>query len=305
MLLTVLSRTLDLARTRIGTLFAAGWGYMLLLVALNVAISVSLTPASGGFTTGSYMMEPIVEGTGTADREAALRLLAVLANIAAGFSIGVAYLRRLLLGRHEFFLAFGARNLRVAWKLVVLGVLGVVFLIPLTILSGMLVPITGPIGVFAMIASPFVAVMLVQRVSLVLPAAALDDAMTLKESWRLTRGIGWALAVAALAVSVLGGVGVAVWALVLSLADIFVSGTGPVAQLRSALLPMGAMVIVTWLFASLHATAYALARERFADEVGLKLAEMEEAEARRRAAHRSEARRAVDVVRGRSGRANR
>jgi len=305
MLLTVLSRTLDLARARLGTLFAAGWGYMLLLVALNVAISVSLTPAGGGFTTGSYMMEPIVQGTDTTDRDAALRLLAVLANIAAGFSIGVAYLRRLLLGRHEFFLAFGARNLRVAWKLVVLGVLGVVFLIPLTILSGMLVPITGPIGIFAMIASPFVAVMLVQRVSLVLPAAALDDAMTLKESWRLTRGIGWALAVAALAISALSGAGVAVWALVLSLADIFVSGTGPVAQLRSALLPMGAMVIVTWLFASLHATAYALARERFADEVGLKLAEMEEAEARRRAAHRSEARRAVDVVRGRSGRAKR
>ncbi|MBL6431786.1 MAG: hypothetical protein HPM95_14225 [Alphaproteobacteria bacterium] len=53
MLLVVLSRTLDLARKRLATLFASGWGYMLLLVLLNVAISSALMPAEG-FTTGSY-----------------------------------------------------------------------------------------------------------------------------------------------------------------------------------------------------------------------------------------------------------
>ncbi|WP_029058655.1 hypothetical protein [Stappia stellulata] len=297
MLLVVLSRTLDLARKRLATLFAAGWGYMLLLVALNVAISASLMPAEG-FTTGSYMMEPIVEGTETAERDAALRLLAVLANLLAGFSIGVAYLRRVLLGAREFPLAFGARNLRVAWKLVILGLLGLLMLVPLVMLAGVLVPLLGPIGVFALVAAPFVALMLVQRISLVLPAAALDDEMTLKESWALTRGIGWALAVAALAVTLLAGLGVWIWSLLLILLGALVSDMGALAQLRSALFPMGAMVLVTWLFASLHTTAYALARERFAAQAGLKTAELAEAEVRRRKATRETAARAVDAVRG-------
>ena len=301
MLLTVLSRTLDLARKRFVMLFAAGWGYMVLLVALNAVISVSLSPEAG-FTTGSYMMEPIDQSGDDAARQAALRMLALIANLVAGFSIGVAYVRRVLLGRAEFFLAFGARNLRVAWKLVALGVLGLVFLLPLVAVSGMLIPITGPIGVFAMMASPFIALMLVQRISLVVPGAALDDEMTFKESWQLTRGIGWALAVAALALSALAGVGVALWGASISLADLVVTETGPLAHLRSALFPMGAMVIVTWLFGSLHATAYALARERFVEEAGLRQAEVAEAEARRRMDQRHAARRAVDAVRPRSGR---
>lgn len=106
MILAVLSRAAKLSLNRFGTLFAAGWGYMLLLVAINLAISMALSP-DGGITTGSYMTEPFGRADDI-DKAKALRLLAVLANILAGFSIAVAYIRRILLHRHDFFLAVGA-----------------------------------------------------------------------------------------------------------------------------------------------------------------------------------------------------
>jgi len=297
MLLLMLSRTLDLARDRLGALFAAGWGYMLLLLALNVAISSQLMPVTG-FSTGSYMLEPMAGGLG-ADRERALRALAALTNVATGFSIAVAYLRRVLLGERAFPLAFGTRNLRVAWKLLLLGVLFVVFFVPLLLLGAMLAPVTGPIGAALLLASPFIALMLVQRLSLVLPAAALDDTMSLKDSWHLTAGIGWALAFAALAISLLAALASGLWVgLVWLIGNAFVPATGMAAELRSALVPMGVMVIVTWLFASLHATAYALTRERFVEKVGLSLADAERAAERRAEAERARARAAVRSVLG-------
>lgn len=298
MLLVVLSRTLELARARLATLFAAGWGYMLVLVALNLAISARLMPDSG-FTTGSYMMEPLAAVGDAAARERALRLLAVLANVAAGFSIGVAFLRRVLLGERAFPLAFGLRNFRVAWKLALLGLLSVLFFVPLLLLGALLTPVTGPVGGLLLLASPFVTLMLVQRVSLVLPAAALDDSMSLKDSWRLTAGIGWSLAFAALVVSLLAALATGLWVGLVSLVgDAFVPATGLAAQLRSALVPMGAMVILTWLFASLHATAYALTRERFVEKVGLRMADAALAAERRAEADRRRARQAVRSVLG-------
>ena len=298
MLLVVISRTLDLARHRLPTLFSAGWGYMLVLVALNVAISLQMMPENG-FTTGSYMMEPLTATGDAAAREKALRGLAVLANILAGFSIAVAYLRRILLGERGFPLAFGARNIRVAWKLALLGLLSVLFFLPLLLLGALLTSVTGPIGGFLLLASPFITLMLVQRVSLVLPAAALDDSMSLKDSWRLTAGIGWSLAFAALVVSLLAALATGLWIGFVSLVgDAFVPATGLAAQLRSALVPMGAMVILTWLFASLHATAYALTRERFVEQAGLRMVDAERVAARREEAHRDKARQAVRSVLG-------
>lgn len=303
MLLVVLSRTLDLARDRFGTLFAAGWAYMLLLLALNLAISGQLMPEAG-FSTGSYMMEPLAgEGLG-GDRERALRLLAGVATIATGFCVAVAYLRRILLGERGFPLAFGSRHFKVAWKLLLLGTLIAVFLVPMLLVAGLLLPVVAPAGFALLLASPFLTVMLVQRLSLVLPAAALDDTMSLKDSWHLTAGIGWALVLAALAVALLAALASGLWiGLVWLVGEAFVPATGLAAQVRSALVPMGVMAIVTWLFASLHATAYALTRERFVEKVGLSLADAERAAERRAKAERARARAAVDSVLGeRSGR---
>jgi hypothetical protein len=307
MFLIVLGRTLELARSRLGTLFASGWGYMLLLLALNVAISARLLPDTG-FTTGSYMTEPITDVGDEGRREAALRMLAVVANVVAGFSIGVAYLRRVLLGRREFVLAFGARNLRAGWKIVLLALIGTLVLIPMMFGSVLLASVTGPIGALLLFASPFVALMLVQRLSLVLPAAALDDPMTLETSWSLTRGIGIPIAVAALVVffAVLTACGLWWGAMSLTgeLVRLFLPELLPPQAaasalhgfdiLRSALLPAGMMVLATWLFSSLHATTYALARERFVMEAGLRQQEVEHAEAARSHA----ARRAVSSVVG-------
>ena len=161
-----------------------------------------------------------------------------------------------------------------------------------------------PAGFVLLLASPFLTVMLVQRLSLVLPAAALDDRMSLGDSWRLTAGIGWALVLAALAVALVAGLVSGLWVgLVWLVGEAFVPATGLAAELRSALVPMGVMVIVTWLFASLHATAYALTRERFVERVGLKIADAEHAAERRAQAGRDKARKAVrSVLDSRSGR---
>ena len=276
---------------------------MLLLLVLNLAISGQLMPATG-FSTGSYMMEPLAGAAAGDERERALRILAGLANIATGFSIAVAYLRRILLGERTFPLAFGARNLRVAWKLLLLGVLSGVFFVPMLLVAGLLLPVIAPAGFTLLVASPFLTVMLVQRLSLVLPAAALDDRMSLGDSWRLTAGIGWALVLAALAVALLAALVSGLWVgLVWLVGEAFVPATGLAAELRSALVPMGVMVIVTWLFASLHATAYALTRERFVERVGLKITEAERAAERRAQAGRDKARKAVrSVLDSRSGR---
>ncbi len=279
MISILVDRTIRLAFDRLTTLFAAGWGYMLLLVALNLAISMTLRP-DGGFTTGSYITEPLTAGNG-ADREKALRLLAVFANIATGFSIGVAYCRKVLIDANDFFLAFGRRYIKVAIKLMLLMLIGVAFLVPLLIGAALLTMVTGPIGVLALIAAPFIALMLIQRFSLVLPAAAVDDRLTLGDSWRATAGLGLALMTGALVACALAAVGIGLWALVLWIGDALLPTSGWEAQMRSALLPMGVMIIVTWAFSNLHATAYGLVRERFARKVGLTPDDSHRAEALR------------------------
>lgn len=300
MLLVVVSRSLKLARSRLGTFFAAGWAYMLVLLAVNLAISVAMTPDTG-FQTGSYMMEPFVGGGGAddPDRARALRGLAVLANLLAGFSIAIAYVRRIVTGRREFFLAFGRRHVRVAWELLLLGLLGTGILMALFFGAAFTTLIAPPVGAALMIACLPLSVMLVQRFSLVLPAAALDDPLTLRASWRLTTGLSWALAIAAMAVLAVAGAAVGIWTLLLGLFDAALApgGSGPLAQLRSALLPMGTMVIVTWLLSSLHVTTYGLVRERVARQVGLQQAEVERAERLRGERQRAQANRAVASVR--------
>jgi hypothetical protein len=294
MFLIVLSRTLALARKELATLFAAGWGYMLLLVALNAAISLPLMPEAG-FATGSYMVEPIAAGDEV--RTVAWRGLAIVANVLAGFSIGVAYLRRVLLGRREFFLAFGARNVWVAWKLAVLGLIGALLFLPILFAALLLTPLVGPLAAILVLASPFLVILVVQRLSLVLPAIALDDDLSLGDAWRLSQGFGLALMVAAIAIWLLAAVLGFTWYFLLGVLGLVAPDTQTLAVLHSALFPMGAMVIVTWLYSSLLATSYALARERFAEKVGLELAERERAEAVRARAHKQRAAAAVSSVR--------
>ncbi|MXN65028.1 hypothetical protein GR183_08930 [Stappia sp. GBMRC 2046] len=56
---------------------------------------------------------------------------------------------------------------------------------------------------------------------------------------------------------------------------------GFASQFRSALFPTGMRVIVTWIFASPHATSYASVRERFAEEVGFSADDVKRAQALR------------------------
>lgn len=287
MFLTVLERSLSLAQHNVGTLFRTGWAYILLLLALNFAIGASLMPESG-FKTVSYMTEPVA-----AADEGALRALAGLANLLVGFSIAIAYVRRILIGANDFPVAFGARTVRVIVNQVVLSLIGTLSLIPLVIVASAIAAMTAGFGLLLLLFAPFVALLVVQKFSVVLPAAAVDDPLTLKESWRATAGLGWAMAFAALVMSLLAGCLVGGWALVLWISDNLFSASLTWQQIRSAVFPMGTMLIVVWVFASLHATFYGLIRERFAERLGLNRDDLQKVEASRSDA-RERARKALD-----------
>ncbi|MBN8184850.1 MULTISPECIES: 4-hydroxy-3-methylbut-2-en-1-yl diphosphate synthase [Roseibium] len=287
MFFTVLERSLSLAQHNFGTLLKTGWAYILLLVALNFAIGGSLMPESG-FKTVSYMTEPVA-----AADEGALRALAAIANLLVGFSIAIAYVRRILIDARDFPVTFGARNIRVILNQIVLSLIGALSLIPLVIVSLLLAAVTAGIGLLLLFLAPFIALMVVQRFSVVLPASAVDDPLTLKESWRATSGLGWAMAFAALVMSLLAGFLVGIWAVVLGVSDGLMPASVLWQQIRSAIFPMGTMLILVWAFASLHATFYGLIRERFAAQLGLRQEDLSKVEETRDAA-RARARKALE-----------
>ncbi|MEP4768777.1 MAG: 4-hydroxy-3-methylbut-2-en-1-yl diphosphate synthase [Roseibium sp.] len=278
MFLTVLERSLTLAQHNIATLFKTGWAYILLLIALNFAIGASLMPETG-FKTVSYMTETVK----TVD-EGALRALAGIANLIIGFSIAIAYVRRILIDARDFPIVFSGRTVKVIVNLIVLGVIGVISLIPLVIVSFLIGAVTGGIGLLALFAAPFVALMVTQKFSVILPATAVDDPLTLKESWAATSGLGWAMAVAALVMSLLAGFLIFVWAVLLNISDAVLPANLLSQQIRSAIFPMGTMLILVWAFANLHATFYGLIRERFAERLGLRTADLSKAHEKRTAA---------------------
>lgn len=78
------------------------------------------------------------------------------------------------------------------------------------------------------------------------------------------------MAFAALVMSLLAGFLIAMWGLLLSISDGLLPASELWPQIRSAIFPMGTMLIFVWIFASLHATFYGLIRERFAEKLGLK-----------------------------------
>ncbi|KZM50994.1 4-hydroxy-3-methylbut-2-en-1-yl diphosphate synthase [Labrenzia sp. OB1] len=289
MFITVLERSLSLAQHNIGTLLRTGWAYILLLVALNFAVGGALMPESG-FKTVSYMTEPVA-----AVDEGALRLLAAVANLLVGFSIAIAYVRKILIDARDFPVTFGGRTLRVILNQIILALIGLLSLIPLAIVALLLAAVTAGAGLLLFFLAPFIALMVVQRLSVILPAAALDDPLTLKESWRATSGLGWAMAFSALVMSLLAGFLVFAWALLLGISDGLLPASVLWQQIRSAVFPMGTMLILVWAFASLHATFYGLIRERFAERLGLKPADYVRA-GEQKAVASARARKALDRV---------
>ncbi|MET1415933.1 4-hydroxy-3-methylbut-2-en-1-yl diphosphate synthase [Roseibium sp. HPY-6] len=275
MFITVLERSVSLAQHNIGTLFKTGWAYILLLLALNFAIGSSLMPESG-FTTVSYMTEPVAKAD-----EGALRALAAIANLLVGFSIAIAYVRRILIDARDFPITFGKRNINVILYQIVLALIGFLSLIPLIIVSSIVAALTAGFGLLLMFLAPFIALMVVQKFSVVLPAAAVDDPLTLKESWRATSGLGWAMVFSALIMSLLAGFLGLAWGFLLSVSDGLLPANDLWQQIRSAIFPMGTMLILVWIFSSLHATFYGLIRERFAERLGLREEDYLQADAQR------------------------
>ncbi len=293
MFITLLERSWSLAQHNLGTLFKAGWAYLLVLIALNVAIGSALAPESG-FKTVSYMTEPV-----SAPNEGGLRLLAALANLLVGFSIAIAYVRRILIEANDFPLTFGGRTLKVIVNQILLGLIGFLSLIPLMILSLIVAAVTAGLGLVLMFAAPFIALMVVQKFSVILPAAAVDDPLTLRDSWRATRGLGWPMAFSALVMSLLAGCLTGLWMLLLTALSAFMPADPLLAQVGSGLFPAGTMLILVWIFSSLHATFYGLIRERFAARLGLVRADYETVDASREAA-RTKASRALARARSMS-----
>ena len=275
MFLTLLERSWSLAQHNIGTLFRTGWAYILVLAAMNFAIGAALSPTAG-FSTVSYMTEPV-----RAPDEGGLRLLAVLANALLGFSVAIAYVRRILIDAHDFPLSIGKRTVNVILNQILLFLIGVAALVPLAAAALLLAAVTAGIGLFLFFAAPFISLMVVQKFSVVLPAAAVDDPLTLKDSWRATSGLGWAMAFSALVMSLLAGCLIGLWMLALQAFAAVLPADPAMIQIRSALFPTGLTLVGVWIFASLHATFYGLIRERFAARLGLTRTDYETADARR------------------------
>ena len=84
--------------------------------------------------------------------------------------------------------------------------------------------------------------------------------------------------------SLLAGCLVGIWFLVLTALNAVLPADPAVLQIRSALFPAGTVMILVWIFASLHATFYGLIRERFAAQLGLTRADYEVVDARREVA---------------------
>ncbi|CTQ56740.1 hypothetical protein LP7551_05302 [Roseibium album] len=290
MFITVLERSLSLAQHNVGTLLKTGWAYILLLVAVNFAISSALMP-EGGFKTVSYLTEPVA-----APDEGALRAFAAIANLIVGFGIAIAYVRRILIDARDFPIVFGGRTVKVLVNQIVLGLIGGLSLLPLLIVSLLLAAVTAGAGLLLLFLAPFIALMVVQKFSVVLPASAVDDPLTLKESWKATSGLGWAMSFSALVMSLLAAVLVGIWAFLLSVSDGLMPANELWQQIRSAIFPMGTMLILVWGFASLHATFYGLIRERFAQRLGLKAKDYIQAE-QQKALSRDRASRALASVR--------
>lgn len=277
MFLSVLERAIALAFGRTGTLLAASWGYILLMAGLNLALSGQLIPGDG-FTTVSYMTEPVA-----AADDGAIRLVAGLANLLLGFAAATAYMRRILIDARDFPFSFAPRILKVMVELLLLVLIGALLLVPLLALGGAIAAVTAGFGIIALIAAPFVALMMVQKLSLILPAAALEDDLTLRQSWSASAGLGWPMAFAALVLGLLSVLMTFIWIWVLGL--IKAAFPDPVVALAvSAALPLGSVGVSVWLFASLHATCYGLVRERYARRVGLSPRLSDEARARHDAA---------------------
>ena len=278
MFITLLGRSWSLAQHNVGTLLKTGWAYILLLAALNFAIGSALAP-DAGFSTVSYMTEPV-----QAPDEGGLRALSALANALLGFSIAIAYVRRILIDAHDFPLSFEKRTFEVIVNQILLSLIGIAALIPLAVVALLLAAVTAGIGLLLFFAAPFIALMVVQKFSVILPAAAVDDRLGLRESWTATRGLGWAMAFSALIMSLVAGCLIGIWLLVLMAFDAIAPADPVMVQIRSAIFPTGTVLILVWIFASLHATFYGLIRERFADRLGLTQTDYEIADARRQVA---------------------
>ncbi|WP_417687667.1 4-hydroxy-3-methylbut-2-en-1-yl diphosphate synthase [Roseibium sp.] len=286
MFFTLLERAVALALANKSTLFRTGWAYILFLAAINLAIGSTLV-GGNGFSTVSYMTEPVA----TPD-EGGLRLLAVLANLLVGFSIAIAYARRILIDARDFPLVLSRRTFRVIYKSILLFIIGILALIPLFFIAGIIGMFTGGLGLVLLFAAPFISLMVVQKFSVILPATAVDDPLTLRESWRATSGLGWPMAFSALVMSLLTACLIGIWYLLLLGAGSLTLGEPALEQIRSALFPMGAMLLSVWGFASLHATFYGLIRERFAARLGLSRDVYSRADRSREAA-RTKARQAI------------
>jgi len=275
----IAERSTALGLHHTGTLVRSGWAYMALLLAVNFWISTVISP-DAAFTTGSYMTEPLQQAEDTTG----LRILALIANVLIGFSIAIAFARRILIDARDFPLTIGRRTINVIYYQILLTLIGLISLIPLGLASLLLGALTAGLGLFMFLAAPFIALMVVQRFSVILPATAVDDRLSLGDSWRATSGMGWAMAFNGLLASFLLACLIGIWALLLKGVAALTPDTTLFGQFRSAAFPFGAIILTVWVFASLHATCYGLIREKYAARLGLTRDLTLKAEAKREAA---------------------
>ncbi|WP_417687665.1 hypothetical protein [Roseibium sp.] len=276
MISSLLDRTLALTFLNLGTLLRVGWPFLAALVALDLYIGVKL------FDTRDFMTLSYLSGAPAPSiDEDGLVLLAIFANVSSGFIIATAYLRTLLAGAPVFSLNLLIGSLAVFMKFVTLGFIGLIaagigtavtFILFSILLNLMPDAMIGndmdafgySLGLTIFVGSAFLTLLLAQRFALVLPAAAIGDPLTYRESWHATRGLGASFSMTGLLMCLIAVVFLAILGgLIYGIVSFEIS------QLSKQLLvvtlaPLGTLVIIVWIFASLHAAQYHFVRENYA-----------------------------------------
>ncbi len=149
----------------------------------------------------------------------------ILVNLVAGIMFAVAWHRKFLVPKESvtFYHAYRLR-LRHAWFLFmsVAIALIVVFAFVVTPLIGTLL---GPVGIVLFVPSLFVGGLVGSRLSLLLPATAVDDLMNFNQGWELAHGTSWRI----LGVFFLSAIPIGIGTLVLGflLGELFGGVPGP------------------------------------------------------------------------------
>lgn len=204
----------------------------------------------------------LVDGPAFDPQQLAGSLALLALSVVSGASIAVAWHRRVLLGERPgaVHLAFGRREVAYAWRLAAIALLGGAFALSLSLLRTLAEMLGGTVlsGIVAIayLVAFVLSLPLWMRLMLVLPPAAFDERLGLREAFAWSAGLGWPMVGASLFAALF--VALPVWLLQ------FVAGMlgGFVSTAANIVLDVVLLVVGAALQIGILAGGYYILRER-------------------------------------------